>query len=109
MKNKKNYLDYIPKVSNRNTWEENEGIVTINMIPRGFYHKLAQFIFKTPKVSHIDLDEFGSFVWKCIDGVKSIYDISVLVKEKFGENAEPLYERLIKFFVILKNNRFIEY
>lgn len=109
MKNKKNYLDYIPKISSRNTWEEKDGIVTINMVHKGFYHKFAQIIFKTPRVSHIDLDEFGSFIWHCIDGEKTVYDISLLVKEKFGEKAEPLYERLIKFIIILKNNKFITY
>jgi len=104
---KKNYLDYIPSISGKNIWDEEEGIVTVHMAHRGFYHKFAQLFFKTPKVSHIKLDEFGSFVWLNIDGQKSVYDISLLVKERFGEKAEPLYERLIKFFQILKNNRFV--
>lgn len=104
---KKNYLDYIPSISNRNTWDEEDGIVTIHMAHKGFYHRIAQMVFKKPKVSHIKLDEFGSFVWLNIDGKKSVYDISMLVKEKFGEKAEPLYERLIKFFQILKNNKFV--
>lgn len=107
MKNKKNALDLIPVISDRNKWDEADGIVTIHMEHKGFYHRFAQLFFKTPKVSHIDLDEFGSFVWKNIDGQKSVYEISALVKNKFGEKAEPLYERLLKFFMILKNNKFI--
>ena len=107
MKKKENFLDYIPSINDENTWDEKDGIVTVNMIHKGFYHKLAQKVFKTPKVSHIALDEFGSFVWKCIDGEKSVYDIAMLVKEKYGDKAEPLYERLVKYFQILKNNRFI--
>ena len=109
MKNKKNFLDCIPYINDGNTWDEKDGMVTVNMVNKGFYHKLAQLVFKTPRVSHIELDEFGSFVWMRIDGKRTVYDISELVKEKFGEKAEPLYERLIKFFVILKNNKFVKF
>ncbi len=107
MKKKENFLDYIPSINTKNTWDEKDGIVTINMVHRGFYHKLAQKVFKTPKISRIDLDEFGSFVWKSIDGNKTVYEIAMLVKEKFGDKAEPLYERLVKYFQILKNNKFV--
>ena len=107
MMKKKNFLDYIPSINGRNTWDEKDGIVTINMVHRGFYHKLAQIVFKTPKISHISLDEFGSFVWLQIDGKRSVYDISLLVKDKFKEKAEPLYERIVKFFGILRDNRFV--
>ena len=107
MKSKKNFLDYIPHINNNNTWSEENGIVTIHMAHKGFYHNLAQKLFKTPKVSHIALDEYGSFVWKNINGKNSVYDIGVLVKDKYKEKAEPLYERLVQFFKILKNNRFV--
>ena len=99
---KRNFLDYIPRINEKNAWEENNNIVTIIMEHKGFYNKLAQIAFKTPKISRIDLDEFGSFVWKCIDGTRTVHDISVLVKEEYKEKAEPLYERLVKFFQILK-------
>ena len=49
----------------------------------------------------------GNFVWPLINGERSIESLSILVKEKFGEKAEPLYERLIKYFEILKSYDFI--
>lgn len=107
MKKTKNFLDFIPCINDKNTWSEENGIVTIHMTNTGFYHFIAQKIFKTPKVSHIDLDEYGSFVWKNIDGKNTVYDIGVLVKEKYKDKAEPLYERLVHFFKILKNNKFV--
>ena len=55
------------------------------------------------------LDENGSFVWPIIDGEKNIIAIGESVKEKFGEKAEPLYERLAKFFQILESYNFITF
>lgn len=104
---KDNFLEYVPYINNKNSWSDDDGIVTVNMVHRGFYHKLAQFLAGTPKVSHIKLDKYGSFIWKNIDGEKSVYDIAGLFKAEFGEEAEPLYERIIKYFQILKHNRYV--
>ena len=44
-----------------------------------------------------------------MDGQRTIYDISFLVKERYGEEAEPLLPRLTKFFQILYQNHYIGY
>ena len=44
-----------------------------------------------------------------MDGEKTIYDISRLVEKKFGKKAEPIVERLVKYFQILYQNKFIGY
>lgn len=106
-KKSENYLDYIPVVDPRNTWDEKDGKVTINMVHRGIYAKIAQKVFHTPRVSHIDLDEYGSFLWLQIDGKHSVGDLALAMKEHFGDRAEPLYERLVKYMQILRNNNFI--
>ena len=106
---KENYLDYIPAVNPKNTWDEADGKVTIHMVHRGFYATIAQKFFHKPRVSHIDLDKMGSFIFPLIDGERSIYEIGEQVKLQFGEAAEPLYERLAKYMQILRNNRFIYY
>lgn len=108
-KQKKNYLDFIPVISDRNTWDEENGKVTVHMLNKGFYHFIAQKFFHTPRVSHIALDEYGSFVWLSIDGKKTVGQIADLLKEKYGDKAEPLYDRLVKYMQILYNNRFIRY
>ena len=61
---KKNYLDYIPVISEKNTWSEEDGVVTIHMVHRGFYAWIAQKFFHRPRVSHIDLDAMGSFIFR---------------------------------------------
>ena len=108
-KSKENYLDYVPAISPRHTWSVADGKVTIHMEHRGFYNWVAQKFFHRPRVSHIRLDEMGSFIYPLIDGKRNIGDIAALVKEEFGEEAEPLYERLTQYMKILRNNEFIRY
>ena len=107
-KKQENYLEYIPVISPKNSWDVNEnGKVTVHMVHKGFYAAIAQKFFGRPRVSHIDLDEQGSFVFQQINGLRTIGDIALLVKEKFPEEDSPLYARLIKYMQILRNNRFI--
>ncbi len=73
---------------------------------QGNLDKLAQKLWVTPRVSHVKLDRFGSFVWKQMDGNRNIIAIGALVREEFGDQAEPLYERLAKFVKMLRDNRF---
>lgn len=109
-KEQKNYLDYVPVCVPEHTWDLNEKhLVVIHIENRGFYNRLAQKLFKRPKVSHITLDTFGSFVWKSMDGTRNIYEIGMLVKEEFGPKAEPLFERLVPYFQTMYRNHLIGY
>lgn len=105
-----NYLDYIPVCAPDHSFQLNEqGLVVIRSVNKGFYNKIAQKIWKRPQVSYISLDEYGSYVWQQMDGKKTIYEISIGVKEAYGKEAEPLLERLTRFFQILYQNHFIGY
>ena len=112
-KNKKvseNYLERRPMRPEGIEWTTDEkGIITLDIENKGFFNRVAQKFFKKPKVSHIHLDEMGSFVWPLLDGEKDIVALGVLVKEHFGEKAEPLYERLAKYFQILDSYSFVEW
>lgn len=102
-----NYLDYVPVIDPGNTWSEVDGKVTIHMVHRGFYASVAQKFFHTPRVSHIDLDSYGSFLWTRIDGKRTVGELAQEMKARFGQDAEPLYDRLVKYMQILHNNHFI--
>ncbi|MBS6642731.1 MAG: PqqD family protein [Clostridiaceae bacterium] len=105
----RNYLEFIPERSEFLTWNTDEkGIVTLDVENKGVFNTIAQTLFKKPRVSHIHLDELGSFVWPLIDGKTDITALGVLVKEEFGEKAEPLYPRLAKFFQVLESYHFIK-
>lgn len=109
-KEKENYLDYIPKRSLNIKWEEREDGLVRLIVPRNtIIDRIVRKLFFTPEAFKIDLDKLGSFIWRQIDGEKTIYEIGKLLKEEFKEEAEPIYERLIQFMRILKNNNFIEY
>ena len=102
-----NYLERIPAHPESIKWSTDEsGIVTLEIENKGIANKIAQVLFRRPKVSYIHLDENGSFVWPLIDGEKTVLDIAQLVDAHFGEAAKPLYERLVKFFQILESYHF---
>ena len=105
----KNYLDSIFVPTSDLAWRNEEGSVTLDIENKGFFNRMAQKFFGKPKVSHIHLDEMGSFVWPLLDGEKDIIALGVIVKEHFGEKAEPLYERLAKYFQILDSYSFLEW
>ena len=105
----KNYLEKIPMRPSHIKWNADEkGIITLDIENTGFMNRVAQVLFRKPRVSHIHMDEMGSFVWPLLDGKKNIVELGELVKEQFGEKANPLYERLAKFFQILDSYQFIE-
>ncbi len=107
---KNNFLDRIPKVKEGLKWEKGEDeAVTIFVENKGFFNRLFQLILKKPKVTQIHLEEFGSFIWICINGNDSIYDIGRLVGERFGDKAEPLYPRLAEYMKMLADYGFITF
>ncbi|MBQ7792682.1 MAG: PqqD family protein [Clostridia bacterium] len=105
-----NYLEKIPKIPSHISWETDENkIVTLAIENKGVMNRIAQKLFRKPKISYIHLDEFGSFVWQLIDNETSISKMGDSVKEQFGEAAEPLYPRLAKYFSILESYGFVSF
>lgn len=109
-KQSENYLERIPMRPERIKWStDEEGLVTLEIENTGIFNRVAQKLFKKPKVSYVHLDKMGSFIWPLLDGKKDITALGAPVKEHFGEEAEPLYERLAKFFQILDSYAFLEW
>ena len=104
-----NYLERVPVRADLKWTTDDEDKVTLEIENKGVFNRLAQKLFKKPKISYIHLDETGSFVWPLIDGKKDIIEIGKLVEEKFGEKANPLYERLAKYFYILESYGFVKW
>ncbi len=112
MKKQKLNANFLDKIPTRNpdiayTVDE-KGVITLEIENKGLFNRIAQKVFKKPKISYIHLDEMGSFVWPIINGEKSITEIGEAVDEHFGEKAHPLYERLSKYFQILESYGFIK-
>ncbi len=104
-----NFLDLIPVKSEKfRTETDSEGKVTIFIENKGFFNFLAQKIFKKPRFSQVHLEDFGSFIFQQIDGVKTVKEIADLLHQKFGEKSEPLYPRISMYFNTLLNYGFVE-
>ncbi len=110
---KKNVIDenYLEKIPFRNpmlNWSTDEnGLVALEIENTGVFNRIAQKLFKRPKVSYVHLDEMGSFLWPLLDGEMNIIELGKKVDEHFGEKAHPLYERLAKYFQILDSYAFV--
>ncbi len=103
-----NYLEMIPRHKEGLKWSaDEEGKVTLDVENKGIMKRITQIILFKPKVSHIHLDDLGSFIWQQIDGKKKILDMGDAVKESFGEEAEPLYPRLATFVKTLEGYGFV--
>lgn len=104
-----NYLDFIPYQNPAiNSTIDDKGNVTILKENKGFFYFLTQKLFKKPRVSQIHLDEMGNFIWPLMDGTRTVFDIANLVKQEFGEKAEPLYNRLVTYITTLESYGFIQ-
>jgi len=105
------YKASIPVISEKiMDWKADEkGKVTLSIENKGAMNRIFQKLFKKPRISYIHLDETGSYIWQLIDGKRTIGDIGDRVHEHFGDKAEPLYERLLKFFEIVESYDFIRY
>lgn len=107
-KHAENYVDKIPQINKK--WEEIEGgLVEVTVENKGFYNTLAQKVFKKPRYSFIKLDDYGSCVWKQIDGKKTVYEIGQILKKEHKGASNQLYERLSTYFGILEQNHYISF
>ena len=105
-----NFLDYIPKHNSLYEYRTNEkGMIEVKIVNKGLFNRIAQIFFKRPKVSWIELPGMGTFIWNQIDGTRSVYEIGQLLKKEYGQEAEPLYERLCTYIKSLHNSCFIVY
>ena len=94
-----NYLDLIPVKSEELHWHKDiKGRVILDVENTGLFNKIAQKVFNKPQYTKVHLD-----------GKRTVSDIAALVKSEFGEAAEPLYPRIIKYFEIVESYHFIKF
>lgn len=109
-KQKKNYLELIPERAGQIAWETGEdGIVVLQVENTGVFNRIAQKLFKRPRYTKVHMDRYGSFLWPLIDGEKTVLELADLQKQAFGEEVEPLYPRIVKYFQIVESYHFIRF
>lgn len=104
-----NYLETTP-VHNYGGVEEETGLVSV-LIPRFTNKILVKFL--TPRLKNpfvkAKLDEFGSEVWRQINGKNKVQEIADNLSAKFGEKIQPVNERLTKFLTMMYQYSFITF
>jgi len=103
-----NLLKLIP-VRSTDWKEENELVVLLK--PKFKHPFLKKFFLPRMKnpFFNIKLDSVGSYTWKLCIGSSTVEEIAKSMKHKFGDDVEPLYERLAQFLQNLEKNNFISY
>ena len=106
-----NYLDLIPQRAETLRWHTDEatGLITPEVENTGVFNTIAQKVFHKPRTTQVHLDETGSYLWPLIDGRKTVAQLADCMKQQFGEKAEPLYPRIIKYFQIVESYHFIKF
>ena len=101
-----NVLDMVPAHSM--DFEERDGRIML-LVPKFGDNRLGRFFMQRMKRPYykIHLDEFGSRVWNLIDGRITVYQIGTLLHQEFGNDVEPVYERLGLFINMLAQRHFI--
>lgn len=104
-----NFLALIPKRVEKFRWTvEENGNVQILIDRNGPLDKVVRLFFKTPEVMRIDLDKYGSCIWKAIDGSRDIEAVGEILRNEFGNEIEPFMQRFGTYINILRNNNFIQ-
>ncbi|MGI5989897.1 MAG: PqqD family protein [Lachnospiraceae bacterium] len=103
------YNTYIPvrgkKIADWNV--DKKGFVVLSIENKGAMNRIAQKLLKKPRISYIHMDETGSFIWQQMDGETNVKTIADRLHEQFGAKADPLYDRLLKFFEIMESYDFL--
>ncbi|MDI6765802.1 MAG: PqqD family protein [Bacteroidota bacterium] len=80
-------------------FEEDQGAKVTLLIPKFRDKILGKYLQPLIKKKYfkVKLDEYGSFVWKQIDGRITVNEIVERLRLKFGAEAEPAVDRVAKF------------
>jgi len=90
-------------------WETEQNGTVVLLVPKFKNRYLVQYVLphlKSPNF-RVRLDEYGSAVWKMLDGNTTVGDISEKLKGTYGEEFDPRYERIGKFIANLAYNKFL--
>jgi hypothetical protein len=104
-----NYLDLTPTRSYEYEKSE-EGTISVlvpkftNILAKKFILPLAK-----AKVVKIKLDRFGGETWQLIDGKRKVDQIGKELVKIFGEDIQPVDERVTRFLTTLYEQRLISF
>lgn len=103
-----NYLDTVFVPAKELHWKQRkDGIIVLDMVNKGFFHSIAQKFFHRPGISHIALDEYGTRLWLCLDGQRTVFQVVEAMEQAFPDETERMLDRVVTFLRTLQMNHFI--
>ena len=101
-----NVLEMIP--AHNSLFEDDNGRITV-LLPRKQNRFVARFFPQRLRIRYfkLHLDDYGTYVWKQINGCKTVFEIAHELEQQFGAEIEPVYERLGLFINLLAQRRLI--
>lgn len=93
------------------SWETDSRDRIVLLKPKFKWPWLKKHLLPRMKRPHyrIQLDDKGSFIWRRCNGKNTVGELAEMHTGKFGEDVEPLLERLALFLHSLEKNGFIEF
>ena len=91
-------------------WETAENGLVVVLAPRlsrGSIARSFAFLVRRPHI-RVKLDARGSAVWRACDGTTCVADIAAGLRREFGDEIEPLYDRIEVFLQRLEHAELIE-
>ncbi len=104
-----NLLDLTP--TRRAEWEEHESrVVVIRPEPTttGARLLLDRLLYQL-SARRIRLDEYGSHVWRLVDGQRTVAEIAAGLRAQFGDAVEPAEERVGKLIQVFHREELVAY
>ncbi len=109
MKKEQNFLEMVPKISEKLTLTKKDDLITISFKRTSFLDKFFNFLFKKSATVYIELDDIGTKVFELIDGNRNIGEICQLLEQDLGEKVSPVVQRTTQFMASLRRNGFIQF
>ena len=67
---------------------------------RSLLGRLLERWLRVPRPVRVELDEFGAAAWKAMCGGVPVRQVGEALRREFGDDAEPLWERLGEFLAM---------
>ena len=104
----KNYMDTVFVPSKEITFTRNEDkMIVVAVTNKGPFNWLAQKLYKSPRVSYITLDKYGTVLWNCLNGKNTVFDVVNEMIKAFPEEENNMLNRVITFFHTLQSVHYI--
>lgn len=110
-KQEQNLLTMTPVLNDRYQLDRDKKESTARIIvPRtNFVERLSVRLFNQPDSIKVRLDPLGDYVLSHCDGTQTVGEIADGLEQKFGEKAEPILPRLVKFLQMVEANNWISW